>query len=137
MGRPDLSERRVYALTALIVFTVEIVIALFVADNLIRPYAGDALAVVLVYLVLRAAMSWRLVPALAAALMIAIVIELGQLIHVLDIVGLGHNRWARTVFGGVFDLRDFAAYAGGGVIVALGEHWRRRIGSSKAVVRRA
>ena len=43
-----------YALAALVLFAVEVVIALFVRDAFVRPYLGDVLAVMLVYAVLRA-----------------------------------------------------------------------------------
>ena len=43
-----------YAVAATVVFLIEVAIALWVHDDLIRPHGGDALAVVLVYLGLRA-----------------------------------------------------------------------------------
>jgi hypothetical protein len=38
-----------YALAALAVFAIEVIIALFVHDGLVRPFVGDSLAIVLVY----------------------------------------------------------------------------------------
>lgn len=123
---PVPSERLVYALLALGILGVEVLIALSVTDRLIRPYVGDALAIALVYLALRAATSLSLAPALAVALGLAVAIELGQRVNVLGLVGLEDNRLARTVFGGVFDLKDFIAYAAGGGVVLLVERIRRR-----------
>jgi hypothetical protein len=45
--------RPAYALAALIIFAIEVCIALFVHDGFIRPYVGDVLAVALVYAALR------------------------------------------------------------------------------------
>lgn len=84
-----------------------------------RPYLGDVLAVALVYLALRA--TTRLTPwgAAGVALSVSVAIELGQLVHVLDAVGLGANRLARIVLGGVFDFRDIVCYLVG-ALLALG-----------------
>lgn len=111
--------RLAYALLALAVFLIEVAIALWWRDDFVRPYLGDVLAVTLIYLGLRAAT--RLTPLVVAgvALSLAVAIELGQLIHVLDAVGLGGNRLARIVLGGVFDLRDILCYLVG-AILALG-----------------
>ena len=113
-----------YAAAALAVLAVEVLIALFVRDRLVRPYGGDALAVVGVYLLLRALTGWRWPVALAAALGVAVAIELGQAVGVLGLVGLADVPTARVVMGTGFDWLDFAAYGIGGVAVALVERWR-------------
>jgi len=111
--------RLAYALLAGVVFLIEVAIALFWRDGFVRPYLGDVLAVALVYLALRA--TTRLAPwgAAGVALAVAVAIELGQWVHVLDAVGLGANRLARVVLGGVFDPRDILCYLIGAV-AALG-----------------
>lgn len=108
-----------YLIAAGALFAVEAGIAAFVHDSFIRPFAGDALAVALVYLVLRAAPPLRVGPAVAAAFCIASVIEFSQLFHLLARLGLGGNRLLRIVLGGTFDLKDFAAYAAGAVAILL------------------
>ena len=65
-------SRSHYALAALAVFALEVVIALFVNDAFVRPFVGDALAVILVYLGLRAATPLRPRVALGAALGVAL-----------------------------------------------------------------
>ncbi len=42
--------RPVYALATALVFIIEVLIALYMHDAFIRPYGGDILAVILVYL---------------------------------------------------------------------------------------
>lgn len=111
--------RLVYALLAGAVFLIEVVIALWWRDGFVRPYLGDVLAVALVYLALRAATRLDPLGAAGVALVVAVAIELGQLVHVLDAVGLGGNRLARVVLGGVFDPRDIGCYLVGAVL-ALG-----------------
>ena len=109
-----------FGLAALAVFAIEVLIALFVRDALVRPYVGDVLAVVLVYLGLRAVTPLEVKPAVILALTIAVMVELGQLFHLLDALGLAHNRLARVVLGGVFDIRDLACYGVGAVCVLVG-----------------
>lgn len=117
-------DRRYAALT-LALLLVEIAIALFVRDAIVRPYVGDALAVVLVYAGLRTTTRLRVVAATLLALLTAIVIEFGQYFRLLDQLGLAGNRWARTILGSGFDPQDFIAYASGAVIVLLIERYRR------------
>jgi len=108
-----------YALLAGAIFLIEVIIALWWRDDFVRPYLGDVLAVALVYLALRAMTRLDPLGAAGVALVVAVAIELGQLVHVLDAVGLGGNRLARVVLGGVFDPRDIACYLVGAV-AALG-----------------
>lgn len=113
-----------YALAAAAVFAIELLIALFVHDPVVRPYIGDALAVVLVYLALRVfPLSVRV--AVIAALCIACAIEIGQYFHLIDRLHLHGQMWARFLLGGSFDWRDFAAYGLGAAMVALVERLRQ------------
>jgi hypothetical protein len=115
-----------YLLAALILFAIEVCIALFVHDAFIRPYVGDVLAVALVYTVLRGVTPLRLWPAIAATLVIALAIELAQLANLLDALGLRSNRVAATVLGGSFDWLDLLAYAAGALAVIAIELARLR-----------
>lgn len=114
-----------YAVFTLALLLTEIAIALFVRDAIIRPYVGDALAVVLVYAGLRTITRLRVVPAATLALLIAFVIEFAQYFRLLDQLGLSGNRWARIILGSGFDPQDFVAYTAGAVTVLLVERYRR------------
>lgn len=107
---------RRHAIVALALLVVEVCIALFVRDRIVRPFVGDLLAVMLVHFALRATLP--LGPRLAAgiALMVAVMVELGQLIGILHWIGLADNPIARIVFGTGFDPLDFAAYAAGALV---------------------
>lgn len=112
-------RRQTYAVLALVVLACEVLIAVFLHDPVVRPYVGDSLAVILVYLTVRAATPLGPGRALGIALAVALAVELAQLWNLLDAVGLRQNRLARTVLGGHFDLGDFAAYTVGGLAVWL------------------
>jgi hypothetical protein len=119
-----LSARSRYALAAAVLLGVEVGIAVFVHDRIVRPYVGDALVVVLVYLVLRAGTRLRVGPAVGAAFAIACAVEVSQYFHLVDRLGLGRNAFARALLGTHFDPPDFLAYAVGAVATLLVE--RRR-----------
>lgn len=105
-----------HAIAALVLLAVEVLIALFVNDAFVRPYLGDVLAVILVFMAIRAVSAAGPWTAAAVALSVAVAIELGQLIGILHILGLAHHPWLRVVLGTGFDVRDLFAYAIGAVI---------------------
>ncbi|HWU95127.1 MAG TPA: DUF2809 domain-containing protein [Sphingomonas sp.] len=108
-----------YAAATALLFAVEIAIALFVRDRFVRPYLGDVLAVILVYCGLRTVLPVRPAGAAVAAFTVGAVIEFGQAIHVLDLIGLRGNRVVAVVLGGSFEWLDFLAYAAGAAIALL------------------
>jgi hypothetical protein len=116
--------RPLYALATIALLGIEIAIARFVHDDFIRPYLGDSLAVVAVYLALRTVTPLRVMPAVAIAFAIACAIEIGQFFHLVDLLGLGSNRIARIVLGTTFGLTDFVVYAGGALGVLAIERVR-------------
>ncbi len=113
-----------YALAAIALFAVEIAIALFVHDRIIRPHIGDSLAVALLYLALRAVTPLRITPAAMLALDIAIAIEFGQLFGLIGALGLSGNVAARFLLGAGFDPLDFIAYVAGALVVLTVESMR-------------
>ncbi|WP_447765657.1 ribosomal maturation YjgA family protein [Sphingopyxis panaciterrae] len=121
-----LSWRPGYALAALFLLLVEVAIALWVRDNFVRPYLGDVLAVILVYLALRAVTTLRPVPAALAALAVGVVVEIGQAIDLLGLLNLSDNRVARIVLGSSFGVGDLFCYAAGAAIAVLAEQARKR-----------
>ena len=102
-----------YAIAALILLGIEVCIALFVRDDFVRPYLGDALVVVLIHCAVRVIFPEK--PALLPlyVFLFACLTELAQLVRLLDLLGLGHVGWLRILAGGTFDWRDIACYAAG------------------------
>lgn len=117
---------RGYALAAVILLAIEVVIALYVRDRFVRPHLGDTLAVLLVYCGLRAATRIGIVPAATAAFAVAALVELGQLVGILDLLGWRDSPLARTLLGTGFDWKDFLAYAAGAIVAVMAERILRR-----------
>ena len=127
-----MSRRGVYLIAAIVLFAVEVFIALFVRDDFVRPYVGDVLAIGIVYATLRALTPLSFPQALALTLTIALAIELAQAFGLLRALGLADNELARIVLGGVFDWHDLAAYAAGGAIIAALETLTARRAAGRA-----
>lgn len=121
-----MTGRAGYVIAAIILFAIEVLIALFVRDAFIRPYLGDVLAVALVYTVLRAITPLGLIGTALTAFAIALAIEIAQAMRLLDMIGLAGNALARTVFGGSFDWLDLAAYAAGAAIALAADAFLSR-----------
>jgi len=113
---PALIWRPGYARAAALLLLIEIAIALWVRDRFIRPYLGDLLAVILVYLSLRAATTLRPISAAIIAFLIGLLVEIGQAMELLDLVGLANQGFARVLFGTSFSVGDIVCYAAGAVI---------------------
>lgn len=121
---PALTWRPRYALAAFLLFLVEVAIALWVRDRFVRPYLGDVLAVILVYLAFRAVTNWRVAPAALAAFLVGLLVEFGQAADLLGLLGFADQRIARVVLGTSFSIADIVCYAAGAAVVILVE--RRR-----------
>lgn len=118
------SPRLPYLLAGLLLFVLELAIARFLHDPIIRPYGGDALAVVGVYCLVRfvALPRWRL--ALAGSLLFAFAIEALQGIDAGARLGLDPRSAAGIALGSTFDPFDLVAYAVGALLVVLVERSR-------------
>ncbi len=112
---------------AFIIFLVEVLIALYVHDDFIRPYLGDVLVVMLIYCFIKA--FFRL-PVLTAAMMVLIfsfTIEFLQYLNVVEMFGLEKSRVARIVIGTAFSWLDLIMYmVGVGAIVIIEKYWFRK-----------
>lgn len=117
--------RRGYGLAALIVFAIEVVIFLYVRDGLVRPYLGDVLVVILMYLALRAITPLPVLPAAALTFLIAIAVEFSQMFRLAERLGLSGTKFGEAALGSFFDLKDMACYAIGVAFVVVIEILRR------------
>jgi hypothetical protein len=110
-----------YALAALAVFLIEVAIALWVRDAIIRPYGGDVLAVILVYLGIRAVSDVPVLPAAILAFAVGCTVEAAQAAHLLHLIGWADNAIASTVMGTSFSWGDIGCYAAGAIFAILAE----------------
>lgn len=93
-----------------LLFLVEVFIALFVNDKIIRPYGGDYLVVIMMYYFFKSFIETKVNNLLLFVLGIAYVVELGQLFDMVTLLGLEENKLARVVLGTSFSWGDMIAY---------------------------
>ena len=106
----------------LIILAVEVCIALFVDDRIIRPYGGDVLAVMLVYYFAKTFVKTKTIWLVTAALLFAFLIEIGQYFNMVEIVMMENNKVIRTILGSSFSWGDILAYTLGAAICYLIDH---------------
>lgn len=112
-----------FGLTILI-FTIEVFIALFVRDNFVRPYLGDVLVVILIYCFIRSFLSLPVITVTIFVLVFASTIEFLQYLNIVKKLGLENSTVARTVIGTLFSWIDLLAYIAGIAIVLIVEKYR-------------
>lgn len=118
---PTLRPSWPHLAAALGIFLLEVLIARFAHDDVVRPLLGDVLVIALIYCVVRGVLALPVRWTVLGVFLFACAIELGQAIQLVARLGLEHNRLARIVIGTSYDPRDFAAYALGAVLVLGGE----------------
>ena len=101
--------RKSYFLIACGLLLLEVLIALYMHDRFVRPYAGDFLATILMYCLLRGVVRASVGQLAATALAISYLIEGLQYFNLLDRLDW-HSRAARIIFGSHFEWSDIIAY---------------------------
>lgn len=100
-----------YFLLFMLVLLVETFIALFVRDRFVRPYLGDFLVVILLFLFIKIFINSSNNWILLAVLIIAFAVEALQYFSFVTWLGLGHSSVAGIVLGSTFSWEDLVAYA--------------------------
>lgn len=108
-----------YLLLTLILFAVEVCIALFIKDKLIRPFIGDVLVVVLIYCFLKIFLNIAYWKAAFGVLLLACLIEILQYFDYVTLLGLENSRVLSVILGRTFEWLDFAAYFTGFLLIIL------------------
>nr|WP_313183732.1 DUF2809 domain-containing protein [Lacrimispora sp.] len=115
-----------YLSAFIIVFIIEVLIAVFVNDKFIRPYVGDMLVVVLIYCFIRSFVGREVKLLPLYIFVFAALTEVGQYFHLAKLLGLGDYKIARIIIGSTFDLKDIACYLAGCTGLFLYEMAKRR-----------
>lgn len=113
------SFNKKYFLVAVTLFIIEVLIALYVSDAIIRPYVGDFLVVILLYCAVKAFFRIRCVPATIGVLLFAYVIEILQYFQIVHRLGLQNSKLATVVIGSSFEWIDIVAYTAGCACIIL------------------
>lgn len=115
----NIYKRLSYLFGFIFFLAVEVLIALFVHDKFLRPYIGDVLAVVVIYLFVRIFIpeGHKFLPILIFAF--AVGVEVCQFFHIVERLGLSDNIFFRILIGATFDIKDIICYGIGSVLVQM------------------
>jgi hypothetical protein len=120
-------NRLKYGLLALLLFGIEVLIALYLQDRIIRPYIGDLLVVILIYCFVKALVNAPVFPTALGVLLFAYAVETLQYFHVVELLGLGHSKLARVIIGSSFEWMDMLAYTLGiGLVLSIETIWYQK-----------
>ena len=116
-----MSKRKQYLLAMIIILLIEVLIALFVHDSIIRPYVGDVLVVVVLYTFVRCFLpeGCRLLP--LYIFLFAMMVEILQYFKIVELLGLQDNRFLSVLIGTVFDVKDIICYGVGCLLLGIYE----------------
>ena len=119
-------SRLTYSIIFILLFAVEILIAVFVHDKFIRPFVGDVIVVMLICAFARIFIpeKIRLLPAFAT--LFAVAVEGLQYFDFVKLLGLENNPVISTALGRTFDIKDIICYIIGGAIFFAAEIIFRR-----------
>ena len=123
--RQSTRTRLAFLAAAILILAAEIYIAICVKGGFVRHYAGDVLAVVLLYALARAIFS---APPLNLPLKIfafAAALELAQYFGAVQILGV-ENKILKVMIGGTFDFADLLCYAAGCVLAGAAEKFESK-----------
>lgn len=112
-----------YFLLTILLFITEVLIALFLHDNFIRPYVGDYLVVILIYCFCMSFISAAVWKIALATLLFSYLIETLQYFNLVGMLGLQHSRIANIIIGNSFAWADILAYTLGIFTVVGIEYW--------------
>ena len=108
-----MKKRIGYLIAFIVLLITEILIALFVRDDFIRPYGGDILVTVLICAAVRIVFPTgvRLLP--VWVFLFAAGVEIGQYFDFVTLLGLGNIPFFRILLGSTFSFADLICYAAG------------------------
>ena len=122
-------SQKYFYLTVLL-FLIEVCIAVFIDDQFIRPFIGDVLVVILLYCFVKSFWKIRSNVAALSIFVFACVIEGFQYLNLIDRLGLRQYKLLAIILGTTFDWKDIFAYALGTAIILAWENRAVR-GSAK------
>lgn len=111
--------RVIYGVLFVVILIVEILIALFVHDNFIRPYIGDMLVTVLICSFVRFFIPEKIKVLPILVFLFSTLVEIGQYFDFVKLLGLDDNPFISTLLGRTFSVADLICYAMGCILFAV------------------
>lgn len=106
-----------YFVLTIFIFLIEVIIAKYAHDQIIRPYVGDFLVVILIYCFAKSFLDTPIYATAVSVLIFSYAIETLQYFHIVTRLGLQNSRFAKTIIGTSFEWIDLIAYTIGIALV--------------------
>lgn len=119
MGKGTDRRRFIWISGFVVLFAFEILIALYVDDIFIRPYGGDILVVILLGCLVRSVVPKGRLWLSLWLFLFAMAVEISQYFSLVDLLGLGHISFFRTLMGTDFAWGDVWSYGAGCILFFL------------------
>ena len=115
----DMKKERIKYITIFaITFILEVIIAKYAHDKIIRPYIGDVLVVICLYTFAKSIFLDKIKLLSLYVLILAVIVEILQYFNYAQIL-FGVNKIAKTLLGSSFDIKDILCYVAGYLIIIL------------------
>lgn len=120
-----------YFFLSFFLFFIEILIALYLNDRIIRPYIGDVLVVIMIYCFFKTFHNGPVTITGLSVLLFAYIVETLQYFKLINYLGLQNSRLANIILGNSFEWIDMMAYTVGIAIVLCLERFKTNCFRSK------
>ena len=109
-------SRKVYFIAFITILIIEVIIALYVHDNFIRPYVGDILAIICIYFLAKTVFLEKIKNLSLYILLFSIMVEFIQYFQIFN--NLTKNNYIlKIILGATFDVKDIICYIIGYLII--------------------
>lgn len=116
-----------YLILFSILLFIEIFIAMFINDSIIRPFVGDILIVILIYTFLKIFINKNIKYLPVYIFLFACLVEVSQYFNLVSILHLQQFKIARIILGSTFDIKDIICYAIGTIIIIILNHIKKEL----------
>ena len=106
----------------LVLFCIEVTIAIYIKQGFIRVVFGDFLVVIMLYYFIKSFINHKPIYIAVIVLFIAYLVEFLQFIDILNIVNYKNNYLVNIILGTTFNSKDIIAYTVGIATVILIEN---------------
>ena len=111
-----------YFVGTIFLFTTEVFIGRYMHDDLIRPFGGDFLIVLLMYCFIKSFFDTPVLITCIFVLLFAYAVEISQYFHLVYALGWGASPVAKALMGTSFSFIDLIMYTLGICAVLIAEH---------------
>ena len=111
--------RLIYGILFFVILTIEILIALFVRDDFVRPYIGDMLVTILICSFARFFIPEKIKVMPLLVFVFSAFVEIRQYFDFVKLLGFDDNAFISTLLGRTFSVTDLICYGIGCVLFAV------------------